>query len=61
VAQWKQLYAFLFTRFMDGNVKTKVEGQQNPKVEQPGYDEVWYRKVAEDAGNRLKVPDGASH
>jgi hypothetical protein len=46
---------------MDGNVKTKVEGQQNPKVEQPGYDEAWYRQVAKDAGERLKVPEGAGH
>jgi dipeptidase len=59
VAEWKKLYAFLFTRFMDGNVKTKVEGKLEPKVEQPGYDETWYRKVAEDAGNRLRVPEGA--
>jgi dipeptidase len=61
VYEWKKLYAFLFTRFMDGNVKTRIEGQQNPKLEQPGYDEDWYRKVAEDAGDRLKVPEGAGH
>jgi len=59
VAEWKNLYAFLFTRYMDGNVKTKVEGKQNPKVEQPGYDESWYRQVARDAGERLVVPEGA--
>jgi dipeptidase len=61
VSEWKKLYAFLFTRFMDGNVKTKVEGQQNPKLEQPGYDEAWYRTVARDAGDRLKVPEGTGH
>jgi dipeptidase len=61
VAEWKQLYAFLFTRFMDGNVKTRVEGKQNPRVEQPGYDETWYRQVVKDAGDRLKVPEGGSH
>ncbi len=61
VAEWKKLYGFLFTRFMDGNVKTAVPGQQNPHVEQPGYDEQWYRQVVEDAGDRLKVPEGKSH
>ena len=62
VSEWKKLYGFLFTRFMDGNVKTRVEGQQNPDLEQPGYSEEWYRKVAEDTGDRLKVPEGeASH
>jgi dipeptidase len=60
VAEWKDLYGFLFTKFMDGNVKTKVEGQQNPKVQQPGYDESWYRQVAKDAGDRLIVPEGAA-
>jgi dipeptidase len=58
VDEWKKLYTFLFTRFMDGNVKTKVEGQQNPELEQPGYSEEWYRKVAEETGDRLKVPEG---
>jgi dipeptidase len=58
VTEWKKLYAFLFTRFMDGNVKTRVEGQQNPELEQPGYSEEWYRKVAEDTGDKLKVPEG---
>lgn len=60
VAEWKKLYGFLFTTFMDGNVKTKVEGEQNPKVEQPGYNESWYRMVAKDAGDRLIVPEGAA-
>jgi dipeptidase len=61
VTEWKSLYAFLFTRYMDGNVKTVVEGQRNPKVEQPGYDESWYRQVVEDAGDRLRVPEGAGN
>jgi dipeptidase len=60
VVEWKKLYAFLFTRFMDGNVKTKIVGEQNPTVEQPGYSEEWYRKVAEDTGDRLKVPEEKS-
>ena len=63
VAEWKTLYGFLFTRFMDGNVKTRVEGHQNPKVEQPGYSPDWYRKVAEETGDKFKVPEeeGAGH
>lgn len=60
VSEWKNLYAFLFTRFMDGNVKTAVAGKQNPKLEQPGYSEEWYRKVAESTGDKLKVPEGES-
>jgi dipeptidase len=58
VAEWKKLYAFLFTRFMDGNVKTKVEGKLNPKFEQPGYSQEWYRKLVEETGDKFKVPEG---
>jgi dipeptidase len=57
VAVWKELYAFLFTRFMDGNVKTRIEGQQNPKLEQPGYSEEWYRTLVEKTGNKFRVPE----
>ncbi|MBN1159474.1 MAG: C69 family dipeptidase [Bacteroidales bacterium] len=56
VAEWKKLYAFLFTRFMDGNIKTKVEGQQNPEVVQPGYSETWYRIIVEQNGDKFRVP-----
>jgi dipeptidase len=57
VSEWKSLYAFLFTRFMDGNVKTRVQGKMNPKLEQPGYSEEWYRKVVEETGDKFKVPE----
>jgi dipeptidase len=57
LAEWKNLYAYLFTRFMDGNIKTKVEGKLNPKVEQPGYSEEWYRKVVEETGDKFRVPE----
>ncbi|MBN2480394.1 MAG: C69 family dipeptidase [Bacteroidales bacterium] len=61
VEKWKKLYAFLFTRFMDGNVKTKVEGQQNPEVEQPGYSKAWYRILVEQTGDKFRHPGGAGH
>ncbi len=64
--EWKSLYQFLFVRFMDGNVKSEVpvpEGFKyvTPKLEQPGYSEAWYKKVVEDTGDRLKMPDGSGH
>jgi dipeptidase len=61
VAEWKNLYGFLFARYLDGNVKTPAKGQKNPKVEQPGYDESWYRQVVKDAGERLSVPQESAH
>jgi dipeptidase len=51
---WKGLYAHLFTKYMDGNVKTRVAGQRNPNVKQPGYDEEWYRMVIKETGDKFK-------
>ena len=66
VAEWKKLYTFLFTKYMDGNIKADHPVPQGykyytPTVRQPGYDEQWYRMVVEDAGEKLKVPEGGGH
>jgi dipeptidase len=60
VSQWKDFYHFLFTKYMDGNIKTKVELPEgykyvNPSLKQPGYPEDWYRRIAEDTGDKLKA------
>jgi dipeptidase len=54
---WKDLYAHLFTKYMDGNVKTIVAGQRNPKVYWPGYGEDWYRIVVKETGDKFKEPE----
>jgi dipeptidase len=56
-SEWKKLYQFLFTRFMDGNVKTSVEGEPLPKLEQPGYGEKWYREIIRETGNKFLIND----
>jgi dipeptidase len=61
VLDWKKFYGFLFTRFMDGNIKTAVpvpEGYiySNPKFEQPGYPEWYLRMIVNQTGDKLKVP-----
>jgi dipeptidase len=66
VKHWLNFYTYLFTKYMDGNIKTKVdvpEGYKyhSPTVSQPGYGEEWYRKIAEQNGAILKMPDGPSH
>ncbi len=66
VSQWRELYKFLFTKYMDGNVKTKnppKEGYKfvNPTLLQPGYPEEWYRRIAEDAGDKIRQPEDAGH
>jgi dipeptidase len=60
VSEWKELYKFLFVKYMDGNVKEKQplpEGYKyvNPKVSQPGYSEEWLRTIAKETGDKLKI------
>jgi len=59
VHEWKDLYKFLFTKYMDGNVKVKQPVPQgyiwvSPKVSQPGYGDAWNRFVAKTTGERYK-------
>lgn len=56
---WKQFYSFLFTKYLDGNLKEKVEVPEgykyvNPKISFPGYGEDWYRKIVKETGDKLK-------
>ncbi|MFA6924514.1 MAG: C69 family dipeptidase [Bacteroidales bacterium] len=60
--RWKELYHYLFTKYMDGNVKTKDTTSKkvnykhvNPKVKQPGYGDEWNRRVARETGDRFKT------
>lgn len=61
VKEWKNLYAYLFTKYMDGNIKEKDGNKLNPKVRQPGYGKYWYKKITEDTGNKLKVEGESKH
>ncbi|MFO7621055.1 MAG: C69 family dipeptidase [Bacteroidales bacterium] len=60
VREWQEFYRFLFTKYVDGNVKEKQPVSPGykyvtPKVSQPGYGEEWLRRISEDAGYRLKA------
>lgn len=62
---WKNLYAQLFMKFMDGNIKTKKEIPEGykyttPEVKQPGYSEQKYELIIEETGDQFKVK-GAAH
>jgi dipeptidase len=66
VKEWRELYKHLFTKYMDGNVKTRKaipEGYKYvaPDLKQPGYSQDWYMRIVLDAGDKLRVPDGAGH
>ncbi len=64
VLKWDELYEFLFTKFVDGNVK-KTEGRDfidngnNRGIpaypNQPGYGEEKYRSIIEKTGDRYKM------
>jgi dipeptidase len=54
---WKELYKKLFVKYMDGNIKTPVDGQKVPKLEQPGYGVEWYRKLIDQTGDTYLLPE----
>jgi dipeptidase len=53
---WKNLYADLFVKYMDGNIKKVIPGMRDPDVQQPGYGQDFYRMVVRETGDKLLVP-----
>jgi len=58
--EWLEFYQYLFTRYMDGNVKEAVEVPEGylyhvPKLNQPGYSEQWYKRVVNETGDKFRV------
>jgi dipeptidase len=56
--KWTELYANLFTKYMDGNVKTPQDVPEGykyyaPKVEHPEFPDFWYRIIVKDHGNKI--------
>jgi dipeptidase len=59
VKQWKEFYGFLFTKYVDGNVKEKQVVPQGykfmvPKVSQPGYGDEWNRAIVKNTGDKFR-------
>jgi dipeptidase len=59
VSEWKDLYKFLFVKYVDGNVKEKQPVPKGykymvPKVSQPGYGEEWLRMIVKETGDKFK-------
>ena len=62
--QWKGLYAFLFMKYMDGNIKTKREVPEGykyitPTLNQPGYSQEKYKMIIDETGDKFKVKGNA--
>ena len=58
---WQDLYKYLFVKYMDGNMKTVNPGHQNPHVKYPGYGNDWYKKIVDETGDKLKMPNTGGH
>ena len=50
-ARWRKLGEFLLWKYLDGNVR---DGQG--KVTHPPYPDSWYRRIAKERGDAIKVP-----
>jgi len=66
VNEWKCLYRYLFTKYMDGNIKEKREVPEGykyvtPNVSQPGYGEEWYRRIIKDTGDKFEYKGDTGH
>jgi dipeptidase len=66
VYEWKKLYGYLFTKYMDGNIKEAKPLPSGykyiaPSVKQPGYGDEFYRKLIKETGNKFKVVGSAGH
>ncbi len=57
VDTWRDFYGYLFARYMDGNIKTAVPGEKNPKVEQPALPEWYLRTIIEKTGDKLRITE----
>jgi dipeptidase len=62
VKEWKDLYRFLFTKYVDGNVKVKQPvpkgyNRVNAKLSQPGYGDDWNRFIVKSTGDQFKEPE----
>lgn len=60
--EWKKLGEYLLVKYMDGNVKKEEGGKfkdnghgLSASPQFPGYDAEYYRKIAEETGDKLKV------
>ncbi len=59
VMKWKEFYKFLFTKYLDGNVKESQPVPKGykfmvPKLSQPGYGDEWNRIIVKMTGEKYR-------
>jgi len=52
VSTWRKLGEHLLVKYLDGNVR-----DSQGKVTHPGYQQSWYRRIAEESKDSLAVPE----
>jgi dipeptidase len=50
VQRWRKLGEELLVKYMDGNTKDELK-----RVQHIGYPDSWYRRIAKDTGDQLKM------
>ncbi len=55
-ARWRKLGEFLLWKYMDGNVRDELGGVTHPR-----YPDDWYRRIVEDHGDVVAVPESQGH
>ena len=55
-ARWRKLGEFLLWKYMDGNVRDELGGVTHPR-----YPDDWYRRIAQDHGDVVAVPETPEH
>lgn len=58
-SEWKDMYSYLFAKYMDGNVKTFNPNQMNPDMIQPGYSKKFLKAIVDEHGKLIEMPKGA--
>ncbi|MFH1319752.1 MAG: C69 family dipeptidase [Bacteroidota bacterium] len=66
--RWTVLFQYLFTKYMDGNMKKTKDGKfidngtgEVAYPDWPGYGEKWYRKIVKETGDKLKMLEEPGH
>jgi len=54
-AKWKDFWAYLVARHLDGTTKTYIPGEKNPRIDFPGYGQAWYDRIAKETGDKYIV------
>jgi len=56
VSDWLNYWIYLFTKYLDGNVKTRNPHSKVPDIKTPGYGNAWYKRIVDETGDRYLIP-----